>query len=151
MENVAVKSSVLNDLIQINNDRIAGYEKAIAELDGRDTDLETLFRDMIAESRQCAAELGDQIRADGESVDTSTTTSGKIYRAWMDVKAFFGGNDRKSILSNCEGGEDAAQRAYANAEAMDDISPATKMLISKQRQQLKLSHDKIRALRDAEM
>jgi hypothetical protein len=29
MENVAVKSSVLNDLIQINNDRIAGYGKQL--------------------------------------------------------------------------------------------------------------------------
>lgn len=151
MENVTAKSDVLNDLIQINNDRIAGYEKAIEELDGTNTDLAALFQDMIAESRQCVVELADQVRMEGEPVETSTTASGKIYRAWMDVKALFGGNDRKTILSNCEGGEDAAQRAYESAEAVEDLPPATKILISKQRQQLKVSHDRIKALRDAEV
>lgn len=150
MENVAVKSSVLNDLIQINNDRIAGYEKAIGELDEKDADLHALFRDMIAESRQYCTDLAAQVQTTGETVDTGTTTIGKIYRAWMDVKAFFGGNDRKTVLSNCEGGEDAAQKAYASAEEMEDLPADTHMLISRQRQQLKLSHDKIKALRDAE-
>jgi uncharacterized protein (TIGR02284 family) len=105
---------------------------------------------MIAESRQYCTDLAAQVQATGETVDTGTTTSGKIYRAWMDVKAFFGGNDRKTVLSNCEGGEDAAQKAYASAEEMEDLPADTRMLISRQRQQLKLSHDKIKALRDAE-
>jgi len=32
MENNIVNTEVLNDLIQINNDRVTDYEKAIAEL-----------------------------------------------------------------------------------------------------------------------
>ncbi len=41
-----------------------------------------------------------------------TTEMGKIYRAWMDVKAVFTGENRHTILSNCEAGEDATQKAY---------------------------------------
>jgi len=151
MENTTVKSNVLNDLMQINNDRIAGYQKAIDELKGQEADLQGLFTDMITQSRELNSELANQASMIGDQIETDTTTSGKIYRAWMDVKAFFGGNDRKAILSNCEGGEDAAQKAYAMAEKMDDLPTDTRMLISRQKQQLKTSHDRIKALRDAAM
>jgi len=40
---------VLNDLIRINNDRIAGYEKAIRETKPEDEDLKILYATMIAE------------------------------------------------------------------------------------------------------
>jgi len=149
MESVTVKSDVLKDLIEINNDRIEGYQKAIDELNGGEPDLQELFSEMIAESSQFKDELTRQLFEEGEDTDTGTTASGKIYRAWMDVKAFFGGNDRNTILSNCEGGEDAAKKAYTSAEETEDLPAETRMLISEQRQQQKRSHDRIKALRDA--
>jgi hypothetical protein len=36
-------AEVLNDLIQINNDRITGYEKSLKELKDSDTDLRDIF------------------------------------------------------------------------------------------------------------
>ena len=43
---------VLNDLIRINNDRIAGYEKAADEARDIDVDLRAVFSRMAEESRQ---------------------------------------------------------------------------------------------------
>jgi len=57
----------------------------------------------------------------GGTLAQGTTASGKIYRAWMDVKAVFTGHDRETILSNCEAGEDAAQRAYTSALEQEGI------------------------------
>jgi len=37
----------LNDLVEINNDRIKGYTRAIEELKDEDGDLKTLFAGMI--------------------------------------------------------------------------------------------------------
>ena len=51
MENTAINPETLNDLIQINNDRVAGYEKAIEELQPEDSDLKALFVKMIGESQ----------------------------------------------------------------------------------------------------
>ena len=42
MSNNKETIEVLNDLIQINNDRIAGYEKAIKETKSEDEDLKVL-------------------------------------------------------------------------------------------------------------
>lgn len=142
-------SEVLNDLITINNDRIAGYEKAEKELKDKDIDLKTLFGQMIAESRSYVTDLSKYVAASGDEPSDKTMLSGKIYRAWMDVKATFSGKDRKAILASCEFGEDAAQKAYDSALSSDaDLPTEVRQLIMDQKTSLKKSHDRIKALRD---
>jgi len=80
-------TGVLNDLILINNDRIEGYQKAKAELNDGNEDLKALFTDMISESHTLKMALATEVAASGEDIEEGTTNSGKIYRAWMDVKA----------------------------------------------------------------
>jgi len=140
---------VLNDLIRINNDRIAGYEKAAEEARDIDVDLRAIFTRMAEESRQYASELTQQVVKYGGDPATGTTNSGKIYRAWMDVKATFTGGSRQAILENCEFGEDAAQRAYESALKSDAELPAdVRQLIANQKSSLKTSHDVIKKYRD---
>ncbi len=43
METITESAEILNDLVKINNDRIEGYEKAIANLNDEDQDLKSLF------------------------------------------------------------------------------------------------------------
>jgi uncharacterized protein (TIGR02284 family) len=140
---------VLNDLIQINNDRIEGYEKALKELKDEDADLKALFSSMISESHEIRLALGTEVNALGGDMESSTTTSGKIYRAWMDVKAVFTGYDRHTVLANCEAGEDAAQRAYRTALEDEDLPAYLREMVVEQQATLKASHDQIKALRDA--
>ena len=144
-------AEVLNDLIRINNDRIKGYEKAAEETKEKDTDLQAIFRQMAAESRSYVNDLKEYVTTSDTDPATSTTTAGKIYRAWMDVKATFTGKDRKAILASCEYGEDAAQKAYetalsSNAELLAEI----RQLVLDQKASLKRSHDRIKQMRDAQ-
>ena len=144
-------AEALNDLIRINNDRIRGYEKAAEETKAKDTDLQAIFRQMAAESRSYVNDLREYVDASGGDPVSSTTTAGKIYRAWMDVKATFTGKDRKAILASCEYGEDAAQKAYETALSSDAELPAeTRQLIMDQKASLRRSHDRIKQLRDAQ-
>ena len=148
MENVTINPETLNDLIQINNDRVAGYERAIEELKPEDSDLKALFIKMIGESHKHKLALASAVQGSGTELETGTTASGKIYRAWMDVKAVFTGHDRKTVLNNCEAGEDAAQKAYKTALEEEGLSAATRELITEQKAELRVSHDQIKALRD---
>src|SRR6195952_38447 len=137
---------ILNDLVEINNDRIVGYERALGEVTDSDTDLKSLFTTMIDESRKIRVDLAGEVQALGGEFEAGTTTSGKLYRAWMDVKAVFTGKDRHAILENCEYGEDAAQKAYK--DALDGDLPAyIRTTLEAQKQMLRASHDKIKALR----
>src|SRR4051812_5013300 len=115
-------NDILNDLVKINNDRIAGYERAISESKDMDIDLKAIFESMIRESATYKQELTAVIQANGGEVEDDTTTSGKIYRAWMDIKSTMTDSDRLSILGSCEFGEDAAQRAYEAALASNDLT-----------------------------
>jgi len=148
MENNKENAEILNDLIQINNDRIAGYEKAISELKPEDSDLKSLFVEMVGQSHKIKSNLVQEVQVFGEEAETGTTTSGKIYRAWMDVKAVFTGHDRETVLNNCEFGEDAAQKAYQMALEEDTLTANLRALVSEQRFDLRGSHDEIKALRD---
>jgi uncharacterized protein (TIGR02284 family) len=148
MENEKV-TGIINDLIRINHDRVVGYEKAIDELKDSDADLRTLFQRYITESRQYAQELTQEVSRLGGDPADGTTNSGKIYRVWMDLKASITGKDRKTILNNCEFGEDAAQKAYDTALNSDtEFEPSIRDLIVRQKSALKAGHDEVKRLRD---
>ena len=148
MKNENASAEILNDLVQINNDRIEGYQKAIENLKDEDKDLKPLFVSMIRESQECKLALSNELNVLKKDTDQESTSSGKLYRAWMDVKAVFTGHSRKSILENCEFGEDAAQKAYKDAINDEDLAAHLKELILQQRTKLRQSHDKIKLLRD---
>lgn len=149
MESNEKVSGILNDLIRINNDRIVGYEKAIEELTDDDGDLRSLFHRYISESNEFKSELTTLVSAMGGDPADGTTNSGKVYRVWMDLKAVVSGKDRKTILSNCEFGEDAAQKAYDTALNNDTELPNNiRDLIVKQKSVLKVGHDEVKRLRD---
>ncbi len=143
-------TEVLNDLIQINNDRTKGYENAADDAKSTDVDLNVTFNKMADQSRKNVAELTNEVHRLGGDAATGTTGSGKIHRAWLDVKATFSGHDRQALLDSCEFGEDAAQKAYKNALASDaEMSAETRNLITDQQSSLKTSHDLIKKYRDA--
>src|ERR1700729_221174 len=98
---------VLNDLIQINNDRIVGYEKAIRQTSTEDTDLKILYASMVADGHRMKIALATEVQALGAETEQGTSTSGKIYRTWMDAKTMFSGHNRETVLANCEAGEHA--------------------------------------------
>ena len=149
MENNKEVIEVLNDLIQINNDRVVGYERALKELKDDSSDLKTLFEGYIDQSRNMRNSLGTEVQTLHGTMDSGTTNSGKIYRAWMDVKAVFTGHDRHAVLENCEAGEDAAQKAYKSALNTEGIPAYIVEMISKQQTELKGAHDEVKALRDS--
>jgi uncharacterized protein (TIGR02284 family) len=139
----------LNDLVKINNDRIAGYSKAIDQAD--DADLKALFQRMTDESNIYINQLTTLLTQSGEEADGGSSVYGKIYRTWMGVKATFSGYDRHSILAACEYGEDAAQRTYDDVLRSDISMPySVRELIANQKLALRSSHDTIKTFRQLE-
>src|SRR3954463_3496999 len=113
----------LNGLIEINNDRTEGYQKAAEETG--DAALKSLFTRFADSSRSYRNELVSLVRNNGGEPTEGTTGSGKLYRVWMDIKAALAGKDRKALLSNCEYGEDVALESYRSVtEARDFTLPS---------------------------
>ncbi len=142
-------TGVLNDLVQINNDRIAGYDKAIVSVAVTDMDLKTTFRKLADQSEGYRIALTDQVLKLGGTPAEGTTNRGKIYRAWMDIKNAFSGNDRQSVLESCETGEDAAKKAYQEALSSPvEMTTDVRQLLNAQQAGLTSAHDTIKRYRD---
>lgn len=150
LQHIQHQISALNDLIKINNDRIAGYQKAIEGTE--DASLKTVFTGYADQSKGYVNEINDYIHLLGGSPTDGTTLSGKFYHAWMDMKSAFSKKDDHSVLSDCEYGEDIAKGSYR--KALDDkelIWEDEKVvgLLTNHLNGLKMAHDAIKALRDS--
>ena len=62
----------------------------------------------------------------------STTTAGKIYRLWFEIKESLLGTDRESILNACEFVDEAIQNAYRQALEHSDLPPNLRSEITAQ-------------------
>ena len=149
MENTEKTTEVLNDLIQINNDRADGFTKASADLKDENIDLKATFDKLSSDSRDNVTELAGLVGRNGENPDTGNTVLGTLHRAWIDIKASFGGDDRHSILEECERGEDAIKKAYREALQENELGDNVRTILLKQQDKINASHDAIKMLRDA--
>ena len=140
---------VLNTLIQINNDRIEGYETASKET--KEHDLQSFFDDLAETSYDCRKELSAAVIGLGGTPTEGTKVSGKFFRVWMDVKAAITGKDRKAILNSCEYGEDIAKETYEKAlkDNADYLTTDQQAMIKAQYVSLKTDHDKVKSMRDS--
>jgi uncharacterized protein (TIGR02284 family) len=142
--------SALNELIEINNDRVEGYETAAKET--KDQDLLTLFARLQSTSQNNLTALRGEVTRLGGKPEEGTRITGKFFRVWMDVKAALTGEDRQTVLNSCEFGEDKALETYEHVlTAHTAVLTAQQIeMIRQQFSALQAEHDLVKALRDAE-
>lgn len=134
---------VLNELIIINNDRIEGYETA-SELT-EDFELKNLFTELSQTSHENKRELMEEIIKMGGNLRIGTKTTGKFFRAWIEVKAALTENNRKPVLEACEYSEEKALETYKDAirEDAEHITTEQQTIIGAQYASIKSDYDKL--------
>lgn len=150
MERNEKKIELLNRAVEINNDRIAGYQKATELLGNEKLDgLQSLFQQYEAQSRQFISEIQPFLVNVNAPVEQGTKTSGKIFRAWMDIKSSVAPSTEQALLESCEKGEDEFKSTYQNI--MEDASedcPEVADLLRSQLMQQETAHLHVKELRD---
>jgi uncharacterized protein (TIGR02284 family) len=123
-------ATTVQELLHFVNDRIAGYERAVAE--SKDLELRTYYQQLVSQSQQFAANLNKHLQREGASPETGTTLKGKLYRAWMDTKAAVTGSDEKAILGSNIYGEEWAIKAYQDALRDHSLSGTIRQAVQHQ-------------------
>ncbi|MDI1254625.1 MAG: PA2169 family four-helix-bundle protein [Flavobacterium sp.] len=141
--------SALNELLEINNDRVEGYDTAAKE--AKSADLKALFAGLQSTSQKNLNALRVEVTSLGGQPEEGTRVTGKFFRAWMDLKVAFSNDERQTILNSCEFGEDKALEAYDHVlESHTDVLSTKQIaMIREQQSNLRADHDKVKALRDA--
>jgi uncharacterized protein (TIGR02284 family) len=145
---MASRNDVLKNLLELNNDRVDGFEKVLNDIEDPNIDLKTLFMEYAAQSRKFSQELQPLVANLDVNDEDDNSFAGTLHRVWIDVKALFGNNDRESILNEAERGEDAIKAAYEKALESGVLIGATHSLVQEQYTAIKAAHDRIRSLRD---
>ena len=76
--------AVLNQLIELNNDRIEGYDTAAKE--SHDENLRLLFSKFSKTSENCNQELIREVKKYGGNFANGAGTFRKFYRTWIKIQ-----------------------------------------------------------------
>jgi len=139
--------STINCLIETLKNGEKGFKEAADAVN--DPQLKSLFQEYSQQRHRFATELQTQAQSLGElKPERSSSTAGVMHRAWINLKAAMTSGDDKSILSECERGEDSAVHEFE--EAMHDgLTSPLRDIVSRQYSEIKSAHDRVKHLRDA--
>ncbi len=140
---------LLNDLIETSKDGQKGFETSAEDL--KNPELKRFFQAHAADCGTAVRELQAEVRALGGDPETSSSVSGTLHRAWVDLKSMVTGKSDEAILNEVERGEDHALKAYREAlvKAQEKALPHNvTSLIQKQLEGTQRNHDQVKALRD---
>lgn len=128
--NPSPEAATLDELLYFVNDRIAGYERAVAE--SQDADLRGYYKQLVSQSQQFATDLNTHLTRAGGERETSTTLKGKLYRKFMAAQAAITGGSEASILAFNIHGEQWALKAYQEALADQTLTGALRQAVERQ-------------------
>ncbi len=139
--------STLNNLIETLKDGQEGFKQSASGVD--DPQLKSTFDMLSLQRSKFAGELQSEVVNLGEpDPEDSSSVTGSMHRAWINVKSAVTNRDRHAILAEAERGEDVAVKAYKDAMEKDLPAPIND-IVTRQAAEVKSAHDKIRSLRDA--
>jgi uncharacterized protein (TIGR02284 family) len=137
---------VLNDLLQIINDRIEGFKDVNREMIESHSSLKEEYDCMVENSTGMRVELTSLIEERGGDLNNTTTIPGVLHRAWIEVKNSLTFNKKESTLQNVIFGENAAISAYEKALESGDLDGESSKVVQNQLQELKSSYNKFVSL-----
>jgi uncharacterized protein (TIGR02284 family) len=137
--------STLNHLIQTCKDGEVGFRTCA--VDQLDPTIRTSLMDRSASCAAAARELQNLVIQHGGSPEQNGSFSGTLHRRWIDIKSAVMGKDERSILDECERGEDVAKHNYSGALAKD-LPPLERAIIERQYQGVLRNHEAVKMMRD---
>ena len=136
----------LNDLIETLRDGQHGYKTAAEDVEA--PELAQMFNRYSEQRAEFVTELQTRVRSLGADVEETGSVAGSMHRGWINIKSALSTNEPQAVLAEAERGEDAAVDAYEKALNNEDLDLATRDIITRQYQEVKSAHDKVKQLRD---
>jgi len=110
-------TSVLNELIRTAKDGEHGFRNAAAHV--QEQELIDIFLEKAQGCQLAAHELQKKVIDLDYLPETIGSLLGALHRGWINVKTAVSDTDAHSVLVECERGEAAARKIYAQALDMD--------------------------------
>jgi len=136
----------LNVLLSKNYDSERGYETAAEQ--AKDPMLKAFFRQHSSKRYSFGHEIKELISECGGKPEKGTTALGDIHNAWLNFKTAFSFDKNEAVLEAVETGEEACLKDYNDFLHMDGVPPSVNRVITRQRDQVARTLQKVDALED---
>ncbi|WP_439130023.1 ferritin-like domain-containing protein [Polaribacter sp.] len=124
----------LNALLEKTYDAEKGFKKAAENIDNES--LKTYFNKKASERYAFGHDLKTEIKSYNQEIDKGGSATGKVHRAWMDLKALFSFDDEESMLEEAIRGEEASLEEYDDILKETSLPSSTKELLEKHKTQI---------------
>lgn len=134
----------INKVVQMNVDRVLGYEKAYSLVESKA--LKELFEQCISQSDSYATKLRSTMTFHGVSMKWRPSTFGLIFRGWMQLKISFCKNKDRAVLRSCLEAENVLALNYkliCDNKYLQYYYPLLKYTFLKQQFSLKQTREQI--------
>ncbi len=139
-------AEALQELLQKNYDAEKGFKKAISKTEN-DSLKEFLKRQAVKHNR-FATELDREIRSLNEHPKEEGSFTGKLSRAWMDIKVAVSGDHDEAILEECVRGEKDSAKEYEEALDENNFAPHLEEVLKKQLSDIKTMIAEVKSMED---
>lgn len=143
--NPEITLAMLRDLLETSQEGERGF--ALAAKDNREPGVVDVLKDGEERCRAAAVELLDQVRLLGGAPEDGRAVKAPVYRGWISFKAVAISRGTKSILEECERGEDYAKARYREAMTIE-LPESLRTMLERQYQRVLALHDRVRLLRN---
>lgn len=138
MDRLKATLEVLNDLVEVNGQRIWSYEAALEGTGNNNAEgkIHEVFEQIVAQGQQLQEELELQFVELANDLPTRGNPKGTVLQTWDIVKSIFARKDSMPISEFFDVGERALLSAYRYAEKRRGLVPSCKKLIARQKAEL---------------
>lgn len=140
-------AELLHDLATINLERAKAYEAASLQNHVYDVELRTTFALLANQSRQNNYMLNVQLEKMLAKASGLRPAPGKLYDHWKNNAGHFTGDNRKTLLSSCESGEEVMLTIYEKA-LENPVKPEAREMLQNQLRGLQSSLSTIKKIID---
>lgn len=139
-------AEALQILLQKNYDAEKGFKKAITKTESSRL-IEFLKRQALRHNR-FATELDREIRSLNEHPKEQGSFTGKLSRAWMDLKVAVSGNHDEAILEECVRGQKGSAKEYEEALDENKFPPHLEEVLKKQLSDINTMIAEVKSMED---
>jgi len=133
--------------LEKNEDAVKGYNKAAEN--AKEIGLQSYFQNKAKERVNFIASLRATLpNIDLGDAEIDGSATGAMHRAWMDVKAFFSGDNDEAMLEEAIKGDKAAVSEYEELLEDIDLPPSAAEIIRQQMNWIKKDLTEIETMED---
>ncbi len=138
-------TDLLNDLIETCKDGEFGFDACAKKV--QSGELRSLFLARAEECQKAAQELQALVVQYGGKPESGGSAAGALHRGWVAVRGTLTSHSDRSMLDECERGEDTALARYRDA-LQQDLPANVRAVVERQAEGARRNHDLVKGLRD---